>query len=85
VIPEDRELLAELSRLNREMTSLALHIMDGSATATEQQKYAERLIAAGERLRQRARKTEGMVVEGEVLGTEPFILPTLSVEPHRES
>jgi hypothetical protein len=33
VIREDRELLAELARLNRAMAALALRIMDGSATA----------------------------------------------------
>jgi hypothetical protein len=42
VIREDRELLTELARLNREMASFALRIMDGNASATEQQNYARR-------------------------------------------
>ncbi len=85
MIREDRELLAELSRLNREMTPLALGIMDGSASAAEQQKYAERLIAVGERLRRRSHKTTGVIIEGQVVGIEPLILPAITVEPHRES
>ena len=50
MIREDRELLAELARLNRDMGVLCLRIMEGSANAAEQQAYAQRLIAAGERL-----------------------------------
>jgi hypothetical protein len=64
---EDRELLAELARLNTAMASLALRIMEGSASAAEQACYAQRLIAAGERLRRRANGTSGGVIEGEVL------------------
>lgn len=45
MIREERELLAELARLNRSMASLALRIMDGSASAAEQVDYARRLIA----------------------------------------
>ncbi|MGH3976902.1 MAG: hypothetical protein ACRDS9_26820 [Pseudonocardiaceae bacterium] len=47
------------------MAPLAMRVMDGSsASVAEQQDYAQRLIAAGERLRRRA---DGMaqVVEGE--------------------
>jgi len=47
VIREDRELLTELARLNRDMPTLALRIMEGGASAREQAHYAERLIAAG--------------------------------------
>lgn len=54
MIREDRELLAELARLNTAMASLALRIMDGSASAAEQRDYAQRLIAAGERLGRRS-------------------------------
>ena len=64
MIREDRELLTELARLNTDMPSLALRIMDGSATAFEQQRYAERLIAAGERLRRRAETVSGILGEG---------------------
>jgi hypothetical protein len=54
VIREDRELLAELAWLNSAMAPLALRIMDGSAGTAEQAHYAQRLIAAGERLQRRA-------------------------------
>lgn len=47
MIRKDRELLAELSRLNTEMPSLALGIMDGSASGADQAHYAKRLIAVG--------------------------------------
>lgn len=86
MIREDRELLTELARLNREVAPLALRMMEGNASATEQLIYAERLIAAGERLRQRAEAPEGTVIEGEVLADEqPLGLPGFTVEPHRES
>lgn len=45
MIREDRELLTELARINREMAPLALRIMDGSDSAAEQQTYAQRLLA----------------------------------------
>jgi hypothetical protein len=64
---EDRELFVELARLNTEMASLVLRIIEGSATVAEQAGYAQRLIAAGERLRRRANGTSGVVLEGEVL------------------
>jgi hypothetical protein len=44
VIRQDRELLAELARLNREMAPLAMRIMDASASTDEQARYAQRLI-----------------------------------------
>jgi hypothetical protein len=67
VICESWELLAELARLNRELAPLAMRMMEGSASITEQQPYAERLIAVGERLRQRASEPVEVVIEGEVL------------------
>jgi hypothetical protein len=77
MIREDRELLAELARLNTDMPSLALRIMEGSASAREQAHYAERLIAAGERLMRRAeamghtlvegRAVDGTVIEGDAV------------------
>ncbi|MGH3765830.1 MAG: hypothetical protein ACRDS0_12475 [Pseudonocardiaceae bacterium] len=76
---EDRELLTELARLNRNMASLALRIMDGSASVAEQRHYAQRLIAVGERLRSRADRMGGTVIEGEVSGE--IALPTYAVEP----
>jgi hypothetical protein len=84
VIREDRELLAELARLNTDMAPLAMSVMDGSASAVEQTHYAQRLIAAGERLQRRANEASGVVIKGEILANGPLILPGLTVEPHRE-
>ncbi|MGH3775525.1 MAG: hypothetical protein ACRDRR_07270 [Pseudonocardiaceae bacterium] len=84
MIREDRELLAALARLNSDMASLAMRIMEGSAGAAEQTHYARRLIAAGERLRRRADETAGTVIEGEVLANGPLTLPAHTVEPHQE-
>ncbi|MGH3870334.1 MAG: hypothetical protein ACRDSR_02260 [Pseudonocardiaceae bacterium] len=67
MIREDRELLTELARVNRDMASLALRIMDESASVAEQQHYAQRLIAAGEQLQSRANRTGSAVIEGEVV------------------
>jgi hypothetical protein len=85
VIREDRELLAELARLNTAMTPLAMRIMDGSASAAEQQNYAQQLIAAGERLRRRVDRASGAVVEGEVLADISIALPARTVEPNGRS
>lgn len=85
MIREDRELLAELARLNTAMASLALRIMDGSASMTEQQNYAQRLIAAGERLQRRADEMPHSVIEGEVLADVSLALPPYTVEPPEES
>lgn len=81
MIREDRELLSELARLGTAMPSLALRIMDDSAGAREQQNYARPLIAAGERLRQRANGASGLVVEGQVLAMGALALPVHTVEP----
>jgi hypothetical protein len=83
VIREDRELLAELARLNSAMASLALRIMDGSATAIEQQDYAQRLITAGERLHTRVNEMNRMVIDGEVTVSAALVLPGDTVEPPR--
>jgi hypothetical protein len=82
VIREDRELLAELARLNREMTSLAMRIMEGSASTAEQQDYAQRLIAAGERLWRRADGMNAAVIEGEVLTNGPLAPLMHTAEPY---
>lgn len=80
MIREDRELLVELARLNGDMVSLALRIMDDSASAAEQQHYAQRLIAAGERLQRRTNEIGRAVVEGDVLVDERSALPAHTVE-----
>lgn len=84
MIRADRELLTELARLNRQMAPLALRMMEGSASSAEQQSYAERLIAMGERLKRRAEDMEETIIEGEVLSNESLALPGLTVEPYRE-
>jgi len=85
VIREDRELLALLARLNTDMVSLAMRIMEHLASADEQAHYAQRLIAAGERLRRRANEMGGAVIESEVVHMNgPLTLPELTVEPYRE-
>jgi hypothetical protein len=81
VIREDRELLAELARLNSAMAPLALRIMEGTANADEQRNYAQRLIAAGEWLQRRADDNGGTVIEGEVLANGPLTLPAHTVAP----
>jgi len=52
---EDRELLAELGRLNSDVVPLAMKIMDESATITAEEQYAfaERLVMMGRRLDER--------------------------------
>lgn len=80
MIREDRELLAELARLNSAMASLALRIMDNSASMTEQQTYAQRLIAAGKRLQHRADAMQHPVSAGEVLADVARALPAHTVE-----
>lgn len=81
MIREDRELLAELACLNSAMASLALRIMDGSASAGEQHDYAQRLIAAGGRLRSRVLETNCSIIDGEVTGNAARVFPEHGVEP----
>ena len=81
MIREDRELLAELAQLNTDMAAFALRVMEGSASSAEQQHYAQRLIAAGQRLRRRAENSGCVVVEGEILADESTVLPVHIVEP----
>ena len=80
MIREDRELLAELARLNGDMASLGLRVMDGSASPAEQRHYAQRLIAVGQRLQRRADGMGGAVIDGEVITAEPTVLPVPTVE-----
>jgi hypothetical protein len=84
VTREDRELLAELARLNKAMAPLAMRIMEGSATTHEQYDYALRLIAAGERLQQRANGMNPAVIDGEVLANGVSHLPASAAAPSSE-
>ncbi|MGH3786674.1 MAG: hypothetical protein ACRDRG_09015 [Pseudonocardiaceae bacterium] len=70
MIREDRELFAEMARLNSAMASLAMRMMDGSASDAEQQNYGQRMVAVGERLQKRAKETAIDVIEGEVLSCD---------------
>ncbi|MGH3812957.1 MAG: hypothetical protein ACRDUV_10940 [Pseudonocardiaceae bacterium] len=63
MIRADRELLAELARLNSDVVPLAMRIMGESVTADEQHAFAERLIAMARQLQARA---WGVVIEGDV-------------------
>lgn len=45
MIRDDRELLAELARLNTDVVPLAMQIMDEGVTIDDQVAFAERLIA----------------------------------------
>jgi hypothetical protein len=83
MIREDRELLTELARLNRELAPLAMRMMDGSASPSEQQDYGRRLVAAGMWLQRRANETDKVIIDGEVLGSEPLTLSERTVEPYR--
>ncbi|MGH3696218.1 MAG: hypothetical protein ACRDRX_19855 [Pseudonocardiaceae bacterium] len=84
MIREDRELLTELARVNRDLAPLAMRIMEGSASAAEQQHYGQRLIAAGQRLCRRAEENGRLVVAGEVVAEEPLALPANTVKSYRE-
>ena len=85
MIREDRELLTELARLNTAMVPLAMRIMDGTASAAEQQDYARRLITAGQWLHCRATGLDATIIEGEVLSHTPLTIPGHAAEPYRES
>jgi hypothetical protein len=84
MIREDRELLAELAQINTAMAPLAMRIMDDSASAAEQARYAQRLIEAGQRMQRRADEAVGTVIDGEVLAGGPLTLPACTVEPRWE-
>ncbi len=71
VTREDRELLAELARVNSEVAPVAMRVMDESVTAEEQRALAKRLIEVGQRLRERAERTN-RVVEGRVVADQDF-------------
>jgi hypothetical protein len=85
MIRSDRELLADLARLGRDMVAFCMRLMDDIVSPSEQRDYAQRLIAAGERLRQRANRTAEVIIEGEILTNEPLTLSERTIEPYRES
>ncbi|HET9256544.1 MAG TPA: hypothetical protein VFO16_15290 [Pseudonocardiaceae bacterium] len=83
MIREDRELLAELARVNRDMAPLAMRIMEGSADPSEQRHYGQRLIAVGRRLCERVDGSGRLVIPGEFVAEEPLALPMNTAEPYR--
>jgi len=58
--------------------------MEGTAGAAEQQHYAQRLVAAGERLQRRADGINDVVIEGEIEAENPIALPPNTIELDRE-
>lgn len=67
MICEDRELLADLYRLNTDLPALALRIIDGNAGAAEQLDYAQRLTRARQQLQQQAARINMTVIDGTVI------------------
>ncbi len=82
MIRDDRELLAELARVNSDVVPVAMRVMDDSATAEEQRALAERLVHVGQRLRRRA-DHPGRVIEGQV--TAAVTSDTPSTGPTQET
>lgn len=64
MIRADRELLADLARLNSDVVPLAMRIMDNSATFDEQRIFADRLTELGIRFHDRAHQT-GLVIDSD--------------------
>jgi hypothetical protein len=83
MIREDRELLTELARLNRELVPLAMRKREGSASPSEQQDYGRRLIAARLWLQRRATEMVEVVINGEVLESKALTLSQPTIEPYR--
>lgn len=85
MIRSDRELLADLARINRDMVAFCMRLIDDLATADEQTHYAQHLIAAGERLQRRANEPIEVIIDGEVITNGPVTLPELTTGPDQES
>jgi transketolase C-terminal domain/subunit len=62
MIRADRELLADLARMNSDVVPLAIKIMGDSATAEEQRTFASRFLELGTHLNHRARQS-GLVID----------------------
>ena len=88
VLREERELLAELARINTGIPALGLRIMEGSASPAEQRHYGEQLISAGQRLKRRADSTDDVIIDGDFHVEESSALPASTAqrgEPDRTS
>ncbi len=69
MIRADRELLADLARMNSEVAPLAMRIIESTATVEEQQTFADRLIELGVRLNHRAHQR--IVIDGDIALDNP--------------
>lgn len=67
MIREDRELLAELARLNSDLVSFAIGVMENRLPPAEQHAVACRLVNLAEAIQARAQRQDAGVVEGEVV------------------
>lgn len=67
MIREDRELLAELASLNKQLVTFACGVMDGQLTPDEQLAVACRLVDLAEAIQARAQRENAGVVEGEIV------------------
>ena len=67
MIPEDRELLAELARLNRQLVVFAWGVMDARLSAAEHHEVASWLVDLAEAIQARGQRQESGVVEGKVV------------------
>lgn len=61
-----RELLAALAKLNQEVPTVVLGILDESLPPDQQAEFGDLLIAAGDALREHARTERVMVVDSGV-------------------
>lgn len=72
MIREDRELLAELARLNKQLVTFACGVMEDRLSPAEQHAVACQLVDLAEAIQSRAQRHDPGVIEGEVVtqGTE---------------
>ncbi|MGH3933327.1 MAG: hypothetical protein ACRDTF_25500 [Pseudonocardiaceae bacterium] len=62
----DRELLAMLGQAGARFGEIAVGLLEDSLTRDEQITFGHQLVDLAERFRQRALRTAGMVVEGDL-------------------
>ncbi len=64
---EDRELLAELARLNKQLVTFAWGVMEARLSAAEHYAVAGWLVDLAEAIQARAQREKAGVVEGEIV------------------
>ena len=67
MIREDRELLAELARLNSDLVCFAMRVIEDRLSPAEQHAVACRLVDLAEAVQARAQRQDAGVVEGEIV------------------